>query len=75
MNMQNTGIFQLLCCLQWTVLKDKVEGFELGVEDYITEPFNFSEVLARIRAVLKTRELSRQVIAKEKRLSVLESLE
>ncbi len=55
-------------------VKDKVEGFELGVEDYITEPFNFSEVLARIRAVLKTRELSRQVIAREKRLSVLESL-
>jgi DNA-binding response OmpR family regulator len=25
-------------------VKDKIEGFELGIEDYITKPFNFSEV-------------------------------
>ena len=55
-------------------VKDKVEGFELGIEDYITEPFNFSEVYARIRAVLKSRELSRQVVAREKRLAIVESL-
>ena len=34
-------------------VEDKIEGFELGVDDYITKPFNFSEVLARIRAVLR----------------------
>jgi DNA-binding response OmpR family regulator len=39
-------------------VKDKIEGFELGIEDYITKPFNFSEVLARIRAVLRNKELS-----------------
>ena len=55
-------------------VRDKVEGFELGIEDYITEPFNFSEVYARIRAVLKNRVLSKQVLAKEKRLSMVESL-
>jgi DNA-binding response OmpR family regulator len=31
-------------------VKDKVEGLEIGADDYITKPFNFSEVLARIRA-------------------------
>lgn len=55
-------------------VRDKVEGFELGVEDYITEPFNFSEVYARIRAVLKNRVLSDQVLAREKRLSTVESM-
>ena len=55
-------------------VRDKVEGFELGVEDYITEPFNFSEVYARIRAVLKNRVLSKQVLAREKRLSTVESM-
>jgi DNA-binding response OmpR family regulator len=55
-------------------VRDKVEGFELGIEDYITEPFNFSEVYARIRAVLKNRVLSKQVLAREKRLSTVESL-
>jgi DNA-binding response OmpR family regulator len=55
-------------------VKDKVEGFELGVEDYITKPFNFSEVFARIKAVLHSRELSKQVLKKERRLVQIDSL-
>jgi DNA-binding response OmpR family regulator len=55
-------------------VKDKVEGFELGIDDYITKPFNFSEVLARIRAVLRTRELYVQIVARESRLSLAEEL-
>ncbi len=55
-------------------VEDKVEGFELGIEDYITKPFNFSEVLARIQAVLRQRELSRQVSRRERRLALAESL-
>lgn len=55
-------------------VRDKVEGFELGIEDYITEPFNFSEVYARIRAVLKNRVLAKQVVDREKRLAAVESL-
>jgi DNA-binding response OmpR family regulator len=55
-------------------VKDKVEGFELGVDDYITKPFNFSEVLARIRAVLRNRELYAQIAVRESRLSLAEEL-
>jgi DNA-binding response OmpR family regulator len=55
-------------------VRDKIEGLELGVDDYITKPFNFSEVLARIRAVLRNRELARQVARRERRLAVVESL-
>ena len=55
-------------------VKDKVEGFELGVEDYITKPFNFSEVLARIRAVLRNRQLYAQIAVRESRLSLAEEL-
>ncbi|MDR2110013.1 MAG: response regulator [Spirochaetaceae bacterium] len=55
-------------------VKDKVEGFELGVDDYITKPFNFSEVLARIRAVLRNRELFGQIVARESRLNLAEEL-
>lgn len=49
-------------------VKDKIEGFELGVEDYITKPFNFSEVLARIRAVLRGKELYRRVVHREQEM-------
>ena len=55
-------------------VKDKVEGFELGIDDYITKPFNFSEVLARIRAVLRNRELYAQIVARESRLALAEEL-
>lgn len=55
-------------------VKDKIEGFELGIDDYIIKPFNFSEVLARIRAVLRNHELSQQVVLREKRLALTDSL-
>ncbi len=31
---------------------DKLRGFELGVDDYVTKPFSFAELTARIGAVL-----------------------
>lgn len=31
---------------------DKLRGFRLGVDDYVTKPFSFAELAARIRAVL-----------------------
>ena len=55
-------------------VKDKVEGFELGVDDYITKPFHFAEVLARIRAVLRGRELYAQILVRESRLGLAEEL-
>lgn len=32
---------------------DKIEGFDAGADDYIVKPFDFKELLVRIRAVLK----------------------
>ena len=34
-------------------IKDRLYGFELGAEDYITKPFNIMELLARIEVVLR----------------------
>lgn len=34
-------------------LKDKMQGFDLGADDYITKPFQAVELLARIKAVLR----------------------
>jgi CheY-like chemotaxis protein len=53
---------------------EKIKGFELGIEDYITKPFNFSEAFARIRAVLKHRELVNQTLRQEKRLERIDAL-
>lgn len=34
---------------------DRVRGLELGADDYLVKPFAFSELLARIRSVLRRR--------------------
>lgn len=34
-------------------LQDKVKGFELGADDYLVKPFAFSELLARVKALLR----------------------
>jgi DNA-binding response OmpR family regulator len=32
---------------------DKIRGLELGADDYVTKPFHFDELIARIQAVLR----------------------
>lgn len=34
---------------------DKVIGFELGADDYVTKPFSIKELMARIKAILRRR--------------------
>jgi DNA-binding response OmpR family regulator len=51
-----------------------VEAFEIGADDYIIKPFNFSVVLARIRAALRNNVLFSQLRTREKRLALAEQL-
>ncbi len=37
---------------------DKVEALDLGANDYITKPFGTEELMARIRAVLRSHRYS-----------------
>ena len=36
-------------------VQDRVKGLELGADDYLIKPFAFSELLARVRSVLRRR--------------------
>jgi DNA-binding response OmpR family regulator len=36
---------------------DRVVGLEAGADDYVTKPFSMSELLARVRSILRRREL------------------
>jgi two-component system copper resistance phosphate regulon response regulator CusR len=47
-----------------TEINDKVELFELGADDYLTKPFAISELLARIKALLRRGSVLRGRILK-----------
>jgi len=34
-------------------VKDKIQGLDSGADDYLTKPFDFEELLARVRALLR----------------------
>jgi two-component system response regulator RegX3 len=42
---------------------DKVVGLEVGADDYVTKPFSVRELLGRVRAQLRRRELDRAPLA------------
>ena len=46
-----------------TMESDKVEALDLGANDYVTKPFGIAELLARVRAALRTRRLGSDMLA------------
>jgi two-component system, cell cycle response regulator len=51
--------------------KDKVEGLELGADDYITKPFQYPELMARIRAGKRIIDLQKELLESNRRLELL----
>ncbi|HKH88056.1 MAG TPA: response regulator transcription factor, partial [Acidimicrobiales bacterium] len=56
-----------------TEVVDKVHGLDLGASDYVTKPFAFEELVARIRAALRSAEqpTATQLVVGDLRLDLL----
>lgn len=54
--------------------EDKVSGFEAGADDYLVKPFEFAELLARVKALTKrgkqTAEVTNQLVVADLELDV-----
>lgn len=51
--------------------EDKIEGLELGADDYITKPFQSPELLARVRAGKRIVDLQKELMETNRRLELL----
>jgi two-component system alkaline phosphatase synthesis response regulator PhoP len=44
---------------------DRLTGFSVGADDYITKPFSIKEVLARVKAALRRSDQKHEIVAGE----------
>jgi two-component system, cell cycle response regulator len=51
--------------------EDVVEGLEAGADDYIAKPYNFKELEARVRAMLRIKHLQDELDQKNRELAVV----
>ena len=52
-SIRNRGDIPVLILTARGLLNDKIKGFDLGADDYLVKPFQFPELLARVRRLLQ----------------------
>ena len=50
----------ILCLTAKTEIGSKVEGLDTGADDYLTKPFSFDELFARVRSLLRRSDIEKK---------------
>lgn len=63
---QDTKDIPIIMLTALNMLQNKVQGFNIGVDDYLCKPFEMEELLVRVKALLKrTNNIPKSVAVKE----------
>lgn len=52
-------------------IEDKIHGFDVGTDDYLVKPFNFQELQARIKVLIKIKKLTNELYLRNEQLENL----
>ena len=64
---QNSSSVPILMLTSKSSELDRVVGLEIGADDYVTKPFSVLELIARVKAILRRAELSREAATGQER--------
>ena len=69
----DTSLIPVILLTANDIIDDKVAGFELGVQDYITKPFNTKEFISRVKSHVKG-SISLQKHGEQEKIKALETM-
>lgn len=68
---EETAHIPIILLTAKSAVAHKIQGLDEGADDYLSKPFNFLELKARVRALLRQRELERMLADKNEYLAKL----
>ncbi len=71
---ERLGYIPIIMVTALSSTEDLVRGLDLGADDYLVKPFDYRDLLARVRAALRVRGLGRAMRRRNWQLAVLNSL-
>lgn len=63
-----TRLLPIIMVTALNAIEDKVQGLELGADDFLTKPINRSELIAKVRSILRVKVLQDEVERQRKEL-------
>src|SRR5215470_9434348 len=64
------SVIPVLMLTACDAVSDRVAGLDVGADDYLTKPFDFHELLARVRALLRRGPVLRPEILRVRDLTI-----
>jgi adenylate cyclase len=70
---ENTKMIPIILITANSNVDEIVKGFEVGADDYLIKPFNYMEMLSRVRSMLRIRDAQQELIKVNTELDELNS--
>ena len=66
-----TAMIPVILVTAYSGTDDVVKGLEIGADDYLVKPYDFAEMLARVRSMLRIRDAQKELFIANRKLDEL----